>query len=113
MPSDLQKLSSKSLEEIVLAAIRTLTGEAEDILEDAAAQLKRGNDRLVASETRANDLDSSKAMVADAIELNQRAINQVGLALKLPEFVYLSNCQEVRAYASRNFDANEQKSAGN
>ena len=99
LPSDPQKLSAKSLEEIVLAAIRTLTGEAEDALEDASAQLKRGDERLLASETLAQDVSSSKTMVADAIDLTQTAINQVGAALKLPEFVYLSNRKEVRSYA--------------
>jgi N utilization substance protein B len=38
-------------------------------------------------------------MVSDAIELTQRAINRVGTAVELPEFIYLANQQQVRDYA--------------
>jgi len=38
-------------------------------------------------------------MVNDALELAQTAINRLGLAIELPEFVQLAHKQEVREYA--------------
>ena len=93
------KLEEQDLDSLVLAAIRTLTTEIQDTLETAAAEVKRGSDRLVGTETRANNLSSAKAMVQDALELTQRAINRLGVAVELPEFVQIANSYEVREYA--------------
>jgi N utilization substance protein B len=38
-------------------------------------------------------------MVADAIELAEKAINRLGTAVEIPEVVQLTNQQEVRSYA--------------
>jgi N utilization substance protein B len=38
-------------------------------------------------------------MVSEAVDLTQTAINRLGIALELPEFVYLANQQEVQQYA--------------
>ena len=99
LPSNPQKLQTRQLQDIVLAAVRTLTTEAQDTLETAAAELKRSSSRLLESETRAVSTDSAKAMVEDAIRLTQTAINRVGNALELPEFIQLANQREVRDYA--------------
>jgi N utilization substance protein B len=99
LPSKPQQLQTQQLQDIVLAAIRTLTTEVQDTLETAAAELSRGSDRLLTSETRAIDLNSAKAMVTEAIELTQKAINRIGASLELPEFIQLVNQKEVRAYA--------------
>jgi N utilization substance protein B len=99
LPSKPQQLQTQQLQDIVLAAIRTLTTEVQDTLETAAAELSRGSDRLLNSETRATDLNSAKAMVTEAIELTQKAINRIGASLELPEFIQLVNQKEVRAYA--------------
>ena len=93
------KLEEQDLDSLVLAAIRTLTTEIQDTLETAAAEVKRGSDRLVGTETRANNLNSAKAMVQDALELTQTAINRLGVAVELPEFVQIANSYEVREYA--------------
>ncbi len=37
-------------------------------------------------------------MVDEAIELSQTAINRLGAAIELPEFIHLTNQQEVRGY---------------
>ncbi|MBD2127047.1 transcription antitermination factor NusB [Microcoleus sp. ZQ-A2] len=99
MPSTPDKLDAQQMNNLVLAAVRTLTGEIQEALETAAAELQRGSDRLLTSETRASDVLSAKAMVADAIDLAQKAINRLGTAVEIPEMVQLTNQQEVRTYA--------------
>ena len=99
MPNSPERLETQQLTNLVLAAVRTLTGEIQEALETAAAELRRGSDRLLTSETRAVDVNSSKAMVADAIELTEKAINRLGSAVEMPEVIQLSNQQEVRTYA--------------
>ena len=94
-----QKLTDEDLSLFVLSAVRTLTTEVQDILEMASAETKRGEERLLSSKTRANDLDSAKAMVSDALKLAQTAINRLGTAIEIPEFVQLTNKQEVKDYA--------------
>ena len=94
-----EQLEQEQLTNLVLAAVRTLTGELQEALETASAELKRGSDRLLTSETRATDIRSAKAMVTEAIELTQKAINRLGTAVEIPETVQLSNQKEVRAYA--------------
>ncbi len=99
LPSDPHKIQAQQLQDVVLAAVRTLTTEAQDALETAAAELKRGNNRLLESETRSTTIDSARAMLAEAAEITQTAINLVGNALELPEFIQLANQREVRDYA--------------
>ena len=99
------KLEEQDLDSLVLAAIRTLTTEIQDTLETAAAEVKRGSDRLLGAETRASNLNSAKAMVKESLELAQTAINRLGVALELPEFVHIANSYEVREYALEIIDA--------
>ncbi len=98
LPTKPDKLQAQSLQDVVLAAIRTLTVEVQDSLETASAELSRGSDRLLNSETRAGSINTARSMVTEAIELTQTAINRVGAALELPEFIQLTNQKEVRAY---------------
>ncbi|HAG80282.1 MAG TPA: transcription antitermination factor NusB [Cyanobacteria bacterium UBA11162] len=99
MPNSQERMETQQLTNLVLAAVRTLTGEIQEALETASAELKRGSDRLLSSETRAVDVRSAKAMVVDAIELTQKAINRLGTAVEIPEIIQLTNQQEVRSYA--------------
>ncbi len=99
LPSKPEKLQAQQLQDVLLAAVRTLTTEVQDNLESAAAELSRSSDRLLSSETRAIDIQSARAMVTEAIELTQTAVNRLGAALELPEFIQLANQKEVRAYA--------------
>ena len=94
-----ENLERHELNKLVLAAIRTLSAEIQETIESAAAEVKRGSDRLLNSETRASNIESAKAMVSDALELTQTAINRLGLAIELPELIQLSNQHEVRQYA--------------
>lgn len=94
-----EKLANLDLSLIVLEAIRALGNEVQETLENASAELQRGSDRVLASEIRAADVDSARTMVTEAITLTQNAINRLGTALELPEFIQLSNQKEVRAYA--------------
>ena len=99
LPSRPEQLQKQDLENLVLAAVRTLAAEARDALETAADELKRGNDRLVDSQTLASNLDSGRVMVEDAIHQAQQAINRIGTALELPEFLQTANQRAVKAIA--------------
>ena len=98
LPSKPEKIQAQQLQDVLLAAIRTLSTEVQDTLETASAEVTRGNERLLSSETRAIDVQSARAMVNEALELAQTAINRVGAALEIPEFIQLANQKEVRAY---------------
>jgi len=94
-----EQLTEKQIQDLLVAATRTITTEVQDVLETASAEVQRGNDRLLNSETRAVDVRSAKAMVSEALELAQTAINRLGYALDLPEFIQLADRIEVREYA--------------
>ncbi len=98
LPSSPEKLNAQQLQDVVLAAVRTLTTETQDALETAAAELERGSDRILASETQTTDLQCARAMLNEAMSLTQAAINRLGTALEMPEFIQLANQQEVRHY---------------
>jgi len=59
-PKKLETLSDEQLvSKLVLGAVRTLTLEVQDTLNNAAGELQRSNERLLTSETRAADLKSN------------------------------------------------------
>lgn len=89
----------QDLQKVVVAAVRTLTTEAQDALETASAELQQSNARLLSSETRATDVQSARNMISEAIQLTQTAINRLGVAIEVPEFIQLANQTEVRSYA--------------
>lgn len=99
MPHTSDRLDAQQLSNLILASVRTLIGETQETLETAAAELKRGSDRLLGSEIRTTDVRSARAMVFEAIELTQKAINRIGGSVEIPELIQLSNQQEVRTYA--------------
>jgi N utilization substance protein B len=99
LPSNPERLEMQQLQNVVVAAVRTLTSEAQDALETASAELQQGSARLLTSETRAADVESARAMVNEAIALTQTAINRLGVAMDVPEFIQLANQQDVRHYA--------------
>jgi transcription antitermination protein NusB len=99
LPTSPEKLNTKSLQDLVLAAVRTLTTEARDTLEAAAAELQRSNSHILDSDTRASNPAQAKTMLQQAIEQTQTAINRIGDAIDLPEFIQLANQSEVREYA--------------
>jgi N utilization substance protein B len=98
MGKDPENISKQELHTIVLAAVRALSHEVEETIENAAQELKRGRDRLLSSETRATTINSARTMVSDAIELTQTAMNRLGYAVELPEFIYIANLEEVQDY---------------
>jgi len=98
LPAKQEKLEIQELQDVVLAAVRTLTSEAHDALETASAELQQGNARLLNSQTRAADVEAARTMVTEAIALTQTAINRLGVAMEVPEFLQLTNQKEVRAY---------------
>ncbi|NES08126.1 MAG: transcription antitermination protein NusB [Okeania sp. SIO2F4] len=98
LPTNPGSLEKKQLQEVVLAAVRTLRTEVQDILETAAGELHRGSDRLLSSQIGTTDIESARAMVHEAMELGQTAINRIGTAVELPEIIQLTNQLEVRSY---------------
>jgi N utilization substance protein B len=99
LPTNPELLEAKKLQDVVLAAIRALTTEVQEALEAAASEVQRSSDKLLASEIRAADIQSSRAMVREAVELAQTAINRLGSAMEFPEVIQLANQQDVRTYA--------------
>jgi N utilization substance protein B len=99
LPDQPTKLAPKNLQELVEAAVKTLSQEANEVLEAAATELRRSSDSLIQSETRATDPKEAAQMVKTAIDATQTAINQLGSALELPKFIQFANRQDVRDYA--------------
>lgn len=99
LPTNLETLDNQSLQNVIVAAVRALTTEAEDALETASAELKQSSDRLLNSQTRATDVQAARSMVNEAIEMTQTAINRLGLAVEIPETIQLANQNDVRQYA--------------
>jgi len=99
LPANPELLEAKKLQDVVLAAIRALTTEVQEALETAASEVQRSSDKLLASEIRAADIQSARAMVREAVELTQTAINRLGSAMEFPELIQLANQQDVRTYA--------------
>jgi transcription antitermination protein NusB len=99
LPNKPDRIAAQQLQDVVAAAIRALSAEAKESLETAVAELERSSDRLLSSQTRAADLQSSRAMVQEAMELTQAAINRVGQAVEIPEFVQASQYKpEIHEY---------------
>lgn len=92
-------LTEEDLENLILAAIRTLTMEVQDNLEAASAEIKRGEERLLNSETRASDLNGAKVMIEEALSISRTAVNRLGVAIEFPEFLQLTNKEQVKQYA--------------
>lgn len=99
LKSNSEKLEQQQINDLLVAATRTLTAEIKDILESASAELRRGNDRLLESDIYAQTVIASKTMVQDAITLAETAINRLGTALELPIFLSLADQFEVRKFA--------------
>ncbi|MEG4989082.1 transcription antitermination factor NusB [Microcoleus sp. BR0-C5] len=99
LPTNPELLEAKKLQDVLLAAIRTLTTEVQESLEAAASEVQRSSDKLLASEIRAADIQSARTMVREAVELTQTAINRLGSAMEFPELIQLANQQDVRTYA--------------
>ena len=99
LPTNPELLEAKKLQDVLFAAIRAPTTEVQEALEAAVSEVQRSSDKLLASEIRAADIQSSRAMVREAVELTQTAINRLGPAMEFPELIQLANQQDVRTYA--------------
>lgn len=98
LPQSSQKLENQEISTLLSAAIGVLTTEAQDALTNASGELQRSSDRLLSSEIRSTDVESARTMVSEAVEVTQSAINRLGVALELPEWIQRANQQEVRSY---------------
>lgn len=93
------KLDQEDIHFLLLAATRTLTTEVHESLETASAEVNRGYERLLSSETRSPSLNSAKVMIREALDLAQTAINRLASAVDFPEMMQLASQDEVRQYA--------------
>ncbi len=50
-----ENLEQQTLNDLILVAVRTLTLEIQETLETAAAEISRGNERILASDTKATN----------------------------------------------------------
>jgi transcription antitermination protein NusB len=99
LPSKPDRLNTQTLQDIVLASVRTLTAEVRDALENATGELQRSDSLLLDSETRASSPAVAAEMLKKAIASTESAINRLGSTLEIPEFVQMTNQSEVRNYA--------------
>lgn len=100
-PKRSKQTSGPSVDTLLTEAIRTLTAEVKETLEAASAELVRGNRQLLDSETRSSDLRSAQETVKGAIEQVQTAINRLGAATELPEFVQLAGRKDIQDYSQK------------
>lgn len=98
LPTQRQNLDKKTIDDMVIAAVRSLTEEVKEMLTIASAELQRAQERLLNSQTRAADVDSSREFVNESITLTQTAINRVGIALDFPQLFEVSRQNEIRTY---------------
>ncbi|HEY9705037.1 MAG TPA: transcription antitermination factor NusB [Allocoleopsis sp.] len=99
MPANPEKLATQQLSTMILAVVRTLSEEAQESLEQASNELKQSNEYVLQNEINPQKQVNPKTNLSQAIELTKNAINRVGMSIKIPEFIYLSNQQEVKSYA--------------
>ncbi len=99
MPANPEKLATQQLSTMILAVVRTLSEEAQENLEQASNELKQSNEYVLQNESNPQKQTNPKNNLSQAIELTKNAINRVGMSIKIPEFIYLSNQQEVKSYA--------------
>jgi len=98
LPSQPQNLETKTINEMVIAAVRSLTDEVKDMLTTASGELQRGQDKILNSATRAADAHAAEIMINEAIALTETAINRVGVALEFPELIQTARQEEIRSY---------------
>lgn len=99
MKGNPDKLEKTELDDLMLAAVRTLSSEIHDILEAAASEVSRAEDQLLRSETLAVNVRSARTMTQEALDLTRKAINRLGHVVELPEFLQITSQHEVRSYA--------------
>ncbi|MEM6502445.1 MAG: transcription antitermination factor NusB [Cyanobacteria bacterium P01_C01_bin.89] len=95
---------AQDLSEILASAVKTLQTEAREALEGAGGSLQRGNDRLNKTEMleesiQAGDAKQAIALVREAIEQTQSAIERVGMAIDFPVLLQSAEQPELRAFA--------------
>ncbi|MGQ9864718.1 MAG: transcription antitermination factor NusB [Pseudanabaenaceae cyanobacterium] len=104
LPAQPQNLNKKTTEDMVLAAVRSLTEEGKEILTTAGGELSRASNTLLDSETKRDDprmnLKATQALTREAIALAKKAVERVGLALELPELLQVANHIPTLKFAS-------------
>ncbi|AFY59326.1 transcription antitermination factor NusB [Synechococcus sp. PCC 6312] len=94
-----QPPSNQDYKTLVLTGIRTLASEAQEALEVAGSAVQESHATLLTGELQAATLSQAQATVQNAIGLTEKAINRLGIALELPEILYLAHQPEVQAQA--------------
>lgn len=95
-----QSPSNQEYQTLVLTGVRTLASEAQEALEVAGAAVQESHATLLSGELHAATLAQAQATVQNAISLTEQAINRLGIALELPEILFLAHQPQVQAQAS-------------
>lgn len=98
LPTQPQNIENKTLEDMVLASVRSLQEEVKEMLSTAGVELMRSQEKLLASELRTTDLETARSIVQEAIDLMETSINRVGVALDFPELIQVSRQPDMREY---------------
>jgi N utilization substance protein B len=106
LPAQPQNLQKKTIDDMLIATVRSLVDEVKEMLLTAGAEAQRSNEKLIESEDqlvdskiRAADINTAQVMLKAAIELTETAINRVGQALDFPLMVQFARQGDVREYA--------------
>lgn len=94
-----QSPSHQDYQTLVLTGVRTLASEAQEALEVAGATVQESHATLLSGELHAATLTQAQATVQNAISLTEQAINRLGIALELPEILFLAHQPQVQSQA--------------
>ncbi len=94
-----QPLSHQDYQSLVLTGVRTLASEAQEALEVAGSAVQESHATLLTGELQAATLNQAQATVQNAINLTEKAINRLAIALELPEILFLAHQPQVQAQA--------------
>lgn len=94
------KVNEQTLQDFLKAAIQTLTTEARELLETAAAEVRRSRTQFKPGvDSTPASVRSAQAAAQEGLVLAESALERIGYALDLPEFTQIARQQDVRAYA--------------
>ncbi|MDX2097301.1 MAG: transcription antitermination factor NusB [Leptolyngbyaceae cyanobacterium bins.59] len=91
-------LDLEAQERKLLKTVRSRMTEVHKSLETASRELNRGHDTLLDTQTQ-SEIQGVRELLSSAVESFQMAINHLGSAIDLPEFIHLASQDEVRSYA--------------
>lgn len=90
-------VTNKTLNALLMKALKILSADAKETLETASGELQRSERLMLESETRTTDADEVRSRIQPALPLIQSAINRIGSTLELLLFAQQGNKKEIIA----------------